>query len=80
MKFSLRPPGTLKRTVPLAFLASGGESTSRLRSSSSSTSAFLSLRTTSSALSTPTSYRGGAAALKLQGPGELNSCELEMPA
>ncbi|MFP3265288.1 MAG: hypothetical protein RXO54_05590, partial [Acidilobus sp.] len=43
--------------MPLAFLASGGESTSRRRSSSSSTSAFLSLRTASSALSTPTSYR-----------------------
>jgi hypothetical protein len=27
MKFSLRPPGTLKRTMPLAFLASGGERT-----------------------------------------------------
>jgi hypothetical protein len=27
VKFSLRPPGTLKRTMPLAFLASGGDST-----------------------------------------------------
>jgi len=27
VKFSLRPPGTLKRTMPLAFLASGGERT-----------------------------------------------------